>query len=224
MRFARRLLATTFAVASLTAAAHAAPAASVEIYDGITYAQFKAALTATKLTITEKATTKGTKYLLIALPGLAMPIAATTMDCDKGQDQPCEGFTYLYLDEKNAMDATATSQFNRDYGFVKAMPSAGNDTLGVIQGEFYARGGVSENNVRMAGAYVSAVTLTYMQKNAPTAMNGAPSAQALLMSRPADADKFFADLTARNAGRPLPPASVPVAAEALIDAANARGH
>jgi len=220
MRTARQVSWAALALTCASLCLGPARAQGTEVYDGITYAQFKSILSQTKLGLAESVTQKGNRYLTVTVPGATAPFVATVMDCSAGQDQPCEGFAYLYIETRRPMNASAMVQFSKDTSFVKATPAIVDPSHSVITGEFYARGGVTPQYVTHAGAFYTAVLESFLKGSGAIAMNGRTT-PALTFAKPMRPEQFFADLAAKGGGKPaLAGATAPVIDEALIDALN----
>src|SRR5262249_34497714 len=144
-------------------------ATTISIYDGLTYAQLKSILSTTQLGLTEKATDKGNKYLIVSAKGLSAPFIATTMNCEKGQAAPCDGFTFFFIDKNNTMTSAQIASYNREHHFTKVAPAENHPLL---NGEYYARGGVTESLVRSAGAYYTEELADYLASSGAIASNG----------------------------------------------------
>jgi hypothetical protein len=224
MRTARQISWVALALTCASLCLGAARAEGAEVYDGLTYAQFKSILSQTKLGLAESVTKKGNRYLTVTVPGATAPFVATVAACSAGQDQPCEGFAYIYIDTKHPMDTSTMGQFNRDAIFVKVVPDDASHP--VLKGEFYARGGVAPQYVTHAGAFYTAVLETYLTQAAgAVAMNGRTPTPALMFAGRTRPEEFFAELAAKGNRQPAPAgATAPVIDEALIDAAVAPRH
>lgn len=154
-------------------------AAEAQVYDGITYPQLKAILSKTPLGLTEKVTDKGNRYLIIMASGVEVPFIATTVDCESGQDIACEGFSFFYIEPNGPMTQSAMTKFNTQTHFVKATTIPGNVPHSLIQGEYYARGGITDQNILNAGSYFTQVLQTYLAGSGMVTMNPSPSASTL---------------------------------------------
>jgi len=198
-------------------------AAQAEVYDGISYPQFKSILSKTNLGLTEKLTEKGNRYLLVMVPGWTVPFVATSAACGSSQDHACDGFAFFFVDTGSTMSASAMGQFNSRSSFIKIFPAAGR-SIPVIKGEYYARGGITDQNVLSAGAYFSVVLQHYLEGSGASAMNSQMTAPAFAFTDTAQPEKFFAELAKRGS-----PHSVPVGDkasmidESMIDAVVSQG-
>jgi len=183
------------------------------VYDGLTFVQFKSILSTTNLSLEERATQKGNPYLVITVAGATAPFIGTMISCPDDRTQPCQGFVYFFVDSKRTMNATTMAQFNREYRFLKVMPTISDLNRPVIQNENFAIGGVTGGNVRAAGANYTAALETY-HASATIAASGGPAPAAFTHAM--KPEQFFAELAARGAGKPVQ--AVGPIDEALIDA------
>ena len=191
----------------------AAPAQET-IYDGLTFAQFKSILATTKLTLEERTTQKGNKYVVITIPGAATSFIGSMVSCPKDRAQPCDGFSYFFIEDKRTMTTDAMARFNREYQFLKALPSLSNPNNTVIENKTYAVGGITAKHVLAAGAYYTAAVADYRSSGT---IAGAPGTTSKLsFTKSIQPEAFFAELAAKGEANPVPSTS-PVD-EGLIDA------
>jgi hypothetical protein len=192
-------------------------AAQAVIYDGLSYPQFKSILSQTNLGLTERVTEKGNRYLFVMVPGWTIPFVATSVGCASGQDAACDGFGFFLIDDRITMSASAMGEFNNRANFIRLYPK-GDGPGQVIKGDYYARGGITEQNVLSAGSYFSVVLQRYLQSAGASAANGRPAAPAFAFTDTAQPEKFFAEFAKKGSPRPVPVgAKAPVIDDALID-------
>jgi hypothetical protein len=190
--------------------------AQAQVYDGLSYPQFKAILSTTNLGLTEQVTSKGNRYLLVMVPGWTVPFVATSAGCAAGQNSPCDGFAYFFIDTGHTLSAGAMGKFNEG-NFVKVFP-VGDKAAPTIKGDYYARGGVTDQNVLSAGAYYSVVLQGYLGASGASAMNGTAAAPGFDFTDTSDPEMFFAKLAGRGKPKAPPAGAKSPAVEAAIDA------
>jgi hypothetical protein len=193
-------------------------AESAEVYDGLSFTQLKAMLSRTNLMLTEQTTDKGYHYLIVAAPGMTDPFIATMRDCGNGAEGACEGFAFFGL-PANGLSESGMSQFNVETPFVKAMPMKGDKPKTVIQGEYYARGGITDRYIVNSAAYFAAILQEYIGKSTPSAMNSATPLVNQALRQPMQGDRFFAALARTGNAKPIYNAAlVSRSTEALVNA------
>lgn len=222
MRMVRKILSAAFALMLTGLSLTTARAETVDIYDGLTFDQFKAILTKTNLNLEERVTEKGNHYFFITVQGSSVPFVGGMSDC--GEDKVCDGFTFLFIDEKHRMTTDGMAQFNKNLSFLKATPAIVDPTDVVISGEFFARGGITATHVVFSVAYYAAVLEAFLkQADGAIAMNGRQARWATVSADRLRADRLFDEFTRK--GGPKAPrlgAFRPATDEAVIDAAAAR--
>lgn len=222
MRMVRNIFSAAFALTLAGLSLATARAETVDIYDGLTFDQFKAILSQTNLNLHERVTDKGNHYFFITIEGGSVPFVGGMSDC--GEQKVCDGFTFLFIDEKHRMTTDAMAQFNKNQSFLKATPGIADPTDVVISGEFFARGGIAANHVIFSAAYYAAVLETFLkQADGAIAMNGRDARWTLASAGGGHADRLFVQFT-RKGGRKAPPLGAfrPAIDEAVIDAAAAQ--
>jgi hypothetical protein len=217
----RKVLSAAFALTLAGLSLATARAETVDIYDGLTFDQFKAILSQTNLTLEERVTDKGNRYFFITVEGSSVPFVGGMSDC--GERKVCDGFTFLFIDVKHRMTTDAMAQFNKDQSFLKATPAIVDPTDVVISGEFFARGGITAMHVVFSAAYYAAALESFLkQADGAIAMNGRDARWTTASAGREQADRLFAEFT-RKGGRKARPLGAfrPAIDEAVIDAAAA---
>ncbi len=200
----------------LAAALAGTAEAQVAVYDGLSYPQFKSILATTKLGLTEQVTTRGNRFLLVMVPGWTAPFVATSAGCAAGQDAPCDGFAFFYIDAGRSVSTAAMGKFNES-NFVKMFPT-GSPAAPVVKGDYYARGGIVDQNVLSAGAYYTGALHSYLGSSGTSVMNAPAQVPALTFTDASQPQKFFAELASRGAPKPAPAGAKTAAMEATVDA------
>lgn len=217
MRIWHRLFGVVFATMG---AAGAQSAFADQIYDGMTFAQFKAIVTTMNWQTIEKVTPKGNGYFNVTVPGTEISFLATMASCDNDVNvNQCDGFSFLYQNA-NDMSASAMTAFNRDTRFVVARV-LGSGRTGIV-GDYYARG-VTDNYVRNAAAWYTSRLAAHLDGSSVTSMNGQSPPSAYLFASPMSASTFFAQLAKK--GNDKSAAAVPrndVLDAAIVDSLHAR--
>lgn len=204
------------AAMAVAAAFASAAEAQVTVYDGLSYPQFKSILATTKLGLTEQVTTRGNRFLLVMVPGWTAPFVATSASCPAGQDAPCDGFAFFYIDAGRSVSGGAMGKFNEG-NFIKMFP-AGETGAPIVKGDYYARGGIVDQNVLSAGAYYTGVLQSYLGSTGTSVMNAPAQVPALTFTDASQPQKFFAALASRGAPKPAPAGAKTAAMEAMVDA------
>jgi hypothetical protein len=195
MRIRHRLFGVVFAA---MCAAGAQPVLAEQIYDGMTFAQFKAIVTTMDLQATERVTQKGNGYFAITVPGTAISFLATMASCENDVNtSQCDGFAFIHP-TAGEMSASAMTAFNRDMRFVIARSFPSGSTA--IVGEYYARG-VTDNYVRNAAAFYTSRLAAYLDNSSVTSMNGQRPPSAYLFASPMPANAFFTQLAKEGDGK-----------------------
>jgi hypothetical protein len=219
MRIWHRLFGVVFAAMGT---AGGQPVLADQIYDGMTFAQFKAIVTTMNLQATEKVTAKGNGYFDVTVPGTEISFLATMASCDNDVNanaNQCDGFSFIHP-TASEMSASAMTAFNRDMKFVVAKV-LGSGRTGIM-GQFYARG-VTDNYVRNAAAVYTSQLAAHLDNSSVTSMNGQSPPPAYLFASPMSASTFFAQLAKKGNGKTA--GAVPrndVLDAAIVDSLHAR--
>lgn len=186
------------------------------VYDGLSYPQFKSILATTKLGLTEQVTTRGNRFLLVMVPGWTQPFVATSAGCAAGQDAPCDGYAFFFIDSGHNISAAAMGKFNES-NFVKMFP-VGSPPAPVVKGDYYARGGIIDQNVLSAGAYYTVVLQSYLGASSGTSVMNAPTQlPALTFTDASQPEKFFEALATRGQPKAAPVGAKTATLEAMVD-------